>query len=88
MERAEREVMAARHLFVEMLLRDLMIAECMRARDPLQEAQCRAATGLAAADGVLARKADNLSRLLLEHVESFWAEVCDEIKARRPVSED
>lgn len=32
MERAEREIMAARHLFVEMLPRDLMVSECLRSR--------------------------------------------------------
>lgn len=84
MDRAEREVSAARHLFVEMLLRNLMVAECMRADDPIREARDRSADALAAADGVLARRADNLSHLVLEHVESFWNEVRAEVETRRP----
>lgn len=84
MERAEREVMAARHLFLEMLLRDLMVAECMRTMDPLEEVKRRAENSLAAADGVLARKVDNLSHLILEHVESFWNAVRVEVEARTP----
>jgi len=82
MERAEREIMAARHLFVEMLLRDLMVSECLRAEAPLREVSRRTENGLAAADGLLARNADHLSSLMLEHTEMFWKQVQEEVIAR------
>ena len=72
----------AEHVFTRIVLSDLMVAECMRASDPMAAVQERESVKLGAADHLLDQRGDELSHAVLHELETFWRGVRAEVAER------
>lgn len=71
------------HMFVRILLHDLMVDLCMRADDPIAEATRRATINLGVTEGISKKDGtERLTQVVLHEFESFWGQVETEVARR------